>query len=214
MRLSLSIAGLLLSLLALAYGVHSKQIVGAPDWANSVHYDITGIPDAPGRPSQKQMGILIKKLLIDRFQLKSHTETRVLSVYAITVAKDGPKMTKNAGPANAPQGFGFRSLGDLTVRNQTMNDFATWMQAGVMDRPVVDQTGLTDRYDFQLKWTPDDSQFTQWGANVVVPPTNDTPNAPPNLYTAIQQQLGLKIEPTKAPDVVLVIDHVEKPSAN
>ncbi len=202
-------------LLAIAYGVHSKQIVGAPDWANSVLYDIKGIPDAPGRPNQKQMGILVKKLLIDRFQLKSHTETRVLSVYAITVAKDRPNMTKNTGPANAPQAFGFRGLGDLFVRNQTMNDFATWMQASVMDRPVVDQTGLTDRYDFQLKWTPDDSQFTQFRtANIVVPPTNDNPNAPPNLYTAIQQQLGLKIEPAKAPDVVLVIDHVEKPSAD
>ena len=97
----------------------------------------------------------------------------------------------------------------------TMNDFASWMQASVMDRPVVDQTGLTDRYDFQLKWTPDDSQFTQFRtANIVVPPTNDNPNAPPNLYTAIQQQLGLKIEPAKAPDAVLVIDHVEKPSAD
>ena len=94
-------------LLAIAYGVHSKQIVSAPDWANSVLYDITGIPDAPGRPNQKQMGILIKKLLVDRFQLKSHPETRVLSVYAITVAKDGPKMTKNTGPANAPMAFVF-----------------------------------------------------------------------------------------------------------
>ena len=202
-------------LLAHAYGVHSKQIVNAPDWANSVLYDITGIPNAPGRPSQKQQGILLKKLLVDRFQLKSHTETRVLSVYAITVAKDGPKMTKDTGPANAPMVFVFKAVGNLTVRNQTMNDFASWMQGSVMDRPVVDQTGLTGRYDFQLKWTPDDSQFTQFRtANVVVPPTNDNPNAPPNLYTAIQQQLGLKIEPAKAPDAVLVIDHVEKPSAD
>jgi uncharacterized protein (TIGR03435 family) len=135
----------------------------------------------------------------------------VLSVYAITVAKDGPKMTKNTGPANAEQSFNFRGVGDLFVHNMTMNDFAAWMQASVTDRAVVDQTGLADRYDFRLKWTPDDSQFTQVGT---LPATNDIPNAPPNLYTAIQQQLGLKIEPTKAPDTVLVIDHVEKPSAN
>ncbi len=198
-------------LLAIAYGVHRKQIVNAPDWANSVLYDITGIPDAPGAPSQKQVGILIKKLLVDRFRLKTHLETRVLSVYAITVAKDGPKMTKSTGPATAPQAFGLGGFGNLTVRNQTMNDFAKGMQRSVMDRPVVDQTGLTGRYDFQLKWTPDDSQFTQFPT---VPPTSDNPNAPPNLYTAIQQQLGLKIEPAKAPDVVLVIDHIEKPSAD
>jgi uncharacterized protein (TIGR03435 family) len=112
-------------------------------------------------------------------------------------------------------GYNFVGGFGLIVRNQTMNDFAALMQAWVMDRPVVDQTGLTDRYDFQLKWTSDDSQFTQFRtANAVAPPANDNPNAPPNLYTAIQQQLGLKIEPTKAPDVVLVIDHVEKPSAD
>jgi uncharacterized protein (TIGR03435 family) len=201
----------LINLLAIAYGVHSKQILSAPDWASSVLYDITGIPDAPGRPNQKQESILIKKLLVDRFQLKSHTESRVLSVYAITVAKDGPKMTKDTGPANAPQAFGLGGFANLTVRNLTMNDFAKSMQSAVMDRPVVDQTGLTDRYDFQLKWTPDDSQFTQFPT---VPPKNDNPDAPPNLYTAIQQQLGLKIEPAKAPDAVLVIDHVEKPSAD
>jgi len=98
-----------------------------------------------------------------------------------------------------------------------MANFATWMQSGVMDRPVVDQTGLTDRYDFILKWTPDESQFAQFrGANVKMPTANATndPNAPPGLYTAIQEQLGLKMEATKAPDDVIVIDHVEKPSPN
>ena len=183
-------------LLALAYGVHSKQIVNAPDWANSVPYDITGIPDAPGGPSWKQIGILLKKLLVDRFQLKSHTETRVLSVYAITVAKDRPKMAKDTGPANAPYGWGQVGFINFTIHNMTMNDFASWMQTWVMDRPVVDQTGLTGRYDFQLKWTPDDSQFTQVGT---LPPTNDNTDAPPDLFTAIQEQLGLKMESTKAP---------------
>ncbi len=200
-------------LLAIAYGVHTEEIVNAPEWANTDLYDIEGMPDAPGRPSQKQAGIMLQKLLADRFQLKFHSESRELSVYAITVAKDGPKMSKDTGPANGPPAFFFAALGDLHVRNQTMRDFATWMQASVLDRPVVDQTGLTDRYDFQLKWTPDDSRFTQFRTtNIVVPPTNDEANAPPNLYTAIQQQLGLKIEPTKAPDEVIVIDHVEKPS--
>ena len=97
-----------------------------------------------------------------------------------------------------------------------MADFASWMQSGVMDKPVVDQTGLKDRYDFQLKWTPDDSQFAQFrgtGVNVT-PPTSNDPNAPPSLYTAVQEQLGLKIEATKAEDDVIVIDHVEQPSAN
>ncbi len=97
-----------------------------------------------------------------------------------------------------------------------MAGFATWMQGYVMDKPVVDQSGLTDRYDFSLKWTPDESQFAQWrGTNgPTPPPAGDNPDAPPGFYTAVQEQLGLKFEATKAPDDVIVIDHVEKPSPN
>jgi uncharacterized protein (TIGR03435 family) len=202
-------------LIAFAYGVHSKQIVGAPDWFGTELYDIDGVPDAPGRPNLKQMGIMVQKLLADRCQLKFHKETRELAVYAIKVAPGGPKMTKATEKPDDPGGFGFRGLGDLIVRNFTMAQFATWMQSGVMDKPVVDQTGLTDRYDFDLKWTPDDSQFQQFrgAVNMNTPPSTD-PNAPPSLYTVVQETLGLKIEATKAPDDVIVIDHVEKPSAN
>jgi uncharacterized protein (TIGR03435 family) len=202
-------------LIAFAYGLHSKQIIGAPDWFGTELYDIDGTPDVPGRPDLKQMGVMVQKLLADRCALKFHHETRELSVYAITVASSGAKMTKTSAELNDPQGFGFRGLGDLVVRNMDMKDFATWMQSGVMDKPVVDQTGLKDRYDFTLKWTPDDSQFQQFrGAVPMTPPKADDPNAPPSLYTAVQEQIGLKIEATKAPDDVIVIDHVEKPSAN
>jgi uncharacterized protein (TIGR03435 family) len=202
-------------LIALAYGLHAKQIVGAPDWAGTELFDIDGVPDVPGQPNMKQMGILVQKLLADRFQLKFHRETRELSVYAITLASGGPKMTKTTASPNDPPGFGFRGLGDLSVRNLTMANFAMWMQASVTDRPMVDQTGLKDRYDFQLKWTPDESQFAQFrGAGMTIPPPSDDANAPPSLYTAVQEQLGLKIETTKAPDDVIVIDHVEKASAN
>ena len=202
-------------LIAFAYGLHSKQIAAAPDWFASQLYDIDGVPDATGRPNQQQMRIMVQKLLADRFQLKFHHEQRELAVYVISVASDGPKLTKTTAGVTDPPGFMFRGLGDLLVRNMNMADFATWMQSGVMDKPVVDQTGLKDKYDFTLKWTPDDSQFAQFrGSVTMTPPKNDDPNAPPSLYTAIQEQVGLKIEATKAPDDVMVIDHVEKPSAN
>jgi uncharacterized protein (TIGR03435 family) len=202
-------------LIAFAYGLHSKQIVNAPAWSDSDLFDIVGKPDTPGRPNLKQMGIMVQKLLADRFQLQFHHESRELSVYAISVASGGPKLTKTSSAPNDPQGFGFTALGNLTVRNMSMKDFASWMQSGVMDRPVVDQTGLTDRYDFKLKWTPDQSQFAQFrSTGAVLPPTTDDPNAPPGLYTAVQEQLGLKMESKKAPDDVIVIDHIEKPSAN
>src|SRR5580658_5923483 len=203
-------------LVAFAYGLHSKQIIGAPDWFGTDLFDIDGTPDVPGQPSLHQMEQMVQKLLPDRFALKFHHDQRELSVYIITVASGGPKMTKTTAGPNDPQGFGFRGLGDLTVRNMNMKEFATWMQSGVMDKPVVDHTGLTDKYDFTLKWTPDDSQFAQFRGvtGPVTPPAGDNPNAPPSLYTAMPEQTGLKIEAGKAMDDVIVIDHVEKPSPN
>jgi uncharacterized protein (TIGR03435 family) len=201
-------------LVGFAYGLHAKQIIGAPDWFDSQLYDISGVPDVGGQPSMKQMNMLMENLLADRFQLKFHYEKRELPVYLLTV-KSTPKMDVSKASPDAGTGFGFRRLGDLSVRNMTMAEFAKWMQSGVMNRPVVDQTGLKDRYDFTLKWTPDDSQFAQFRSTGALPQSNpDDPNALPSLYTALQEQLGLKMEPTKAMDEVMVIDHVEKPSEN
>ena len=203
-------------LIAFAYGLHAKQIIGAPDWFATDLYDVAGTPDVSGQPSLHQMELMMQKLLPDRFALKFHHEQRELPVYIITVAPGGPKMKVTKLGPNDPQPFFFRGLGDLVVGNMTIKEVATWFQSSVMDRPVVDHTGLTDRYDFTLKWTPDDSQFAQFRS--VLPPTasaaGDNPNAPPSLYTAMPEQLGLKIEAGKAMDDVIVIDHVEKPSAN
>lgn len=201
-------------LLALAYGLHTRQIIGAPDWFNSELFDIDGIPDAEGVPSQAQQAIMMQKLLADRFALKFHHEQRELAVFALTVGKSGPKMQVTTARPDDPQGFGFRRLGDLMVRNMTMADFAKWFQGSVTDRPVVDHTGLKDRYDFTLKWTPDDSQFAQFRSTGALPSTANDPNAPPALNDAVQEQLGLKIDPVKAMDDVIVIDHVEQPGAN
>jgi uncharacterized protein (TIGR03435 family) len=202
-------------LIAFAYGLHAKQIVDAPPWFGTDLYDIEAKPDVEGRPNQKQMQTMLQKLLADRFKLTFHHDTRELAVYVIRVSSGGPKMTKTTSAENDPSAFFFRALGDLTVRNQSMKDFATWMQSGVMDKPVVDETELKDKYDFQLKWTPDESQFAQFrGTGAVVPPPSDDPKAAPNLYTAMQEQLGLRMGPAKFPDDVIVIDHVEKPSEN
>jgi uncharacterized protein (TIGR03435 family) len=204
-------------LVAFAYGLHSKQIIDGPAWLGTDLYDIEAKPDAEGQPSHKQMQIMVQKLLTDRFKLTFHHDKRELSVYVLSLASGGPKMTmtKSTADPNEPGAFLFRELGDLIVRNETMAVFATWMQTSVMDKPVVDQTGLTDRYDFQLKWTPDQSQFGQFrGSGAIVPPPTNDPNAPPGLYTAIQEQLGLKMGRGKVPDDVIIIDHVEKPSEN
>jgi uncharacterized protein (TIGR03435 family) len=155
---------------------------------------------------------MFQKLLADRFQLKFHRDTKELSAYVLTVAKSGPKMTKSDADANALPALFFRALGALTVQNATMDDFAHLMQSAVLDRPVVDQTGLPGKWNFLLKWTPDESQFG--GMGVKVPPPSDAIDAPPPLFTAIQEQIGLKLDAGKAQVGVLVLDHVEKPSAN
>lgn len=199
-------------LLMFSYGLNAKQIVNAPDWFATDKFDIDGVPDTEGRPNTKQMKLLLQSALADRFKLTFHHDQKELSVYAITVGKSGPKMTETTRQPNDPQGFLFRKLGDLMVSNETMKDFCDGMQGAVMDKPVVDHTGLTARYDFTLKWTPDESQFAVFGGYKA--PATEDPNAPPSLSTALGEQLGLKIDAVKAPAEVFVIDHIEKPSAN
>jgi uncharacterized protein (TIGR03435 family) len=199
-------------LMTFAYSLQTKEILNAPSWMGE-KYDLDGVPDIPGQPDIKQMRMLIADALVQRFGLKFHTEQREMTAYALTVAKGGPKLTPSALPASSPGGFGFRGLGDLHVINFTMKDFCHGMQEAVMDKPVVDQTDLTGRYDFNLHWQPDQSQFASFGAHINPPDPND-PNPLPSLYTALQEQVGLKMESTKANVDVMVIDHIEKPSAN
>ncbi|HTC89041.1 MAG TPA: TIGR03435 family protein [Bryobacteraceae bacterium] len=199
-------------LITYAYGVHPRQIAGGPPWMESQKYDVEAQPDGEGQPSEKQWKTMFEKLLAERFQLTIHHEQKELPVYAIVVGKTGHKLTKSAGDPNGLPGLFFRGLGVLPGRNATMADFAGVMQTAVLDRPVVDQTGLPGRYDFLLTWTPDETQFG--GLGVKVPPPTDKADAPPDLFTAIQQELGLKLESTKASVDVLVVDKVEKPTEN
>lgn len=199
-------------LISFAYGMHAKQIIGLPPWADTEKFDITGQPDLEGRPSDKQLKGMVQKMLADRYKLAFHNDKKELSVYVLSVTKTGDKLTKDTGDPNGLPSLFFQGLGKLNVRNATMKDFTGLMQNAVLDRPVVDQTGLTGRFDFKLNWTPDDSQFGGMGAKV--PPPTDGADAPPNLYTAIQEQIGLKLDATKAPADVLVIDHVEEPTPN
>jgi uncharacterized protein (TIGR03435 family) len=199
-------------LITFAYGVQQKQVVDAAPWADTDKWDIEAQPDVPGTPNKKQLATMVQKLLADRFQLKFHNDKKELSAYVLTVAKGGQKMTAGSTDPNQLPGLFFRQLGVLTVQNATMGDFAELMQTAVLDRPVVDQTGLQGKWNFLLKWTPDESQFG--GMGVKVPPPSDAADAPPPLFTAIQEQIGLKLDAGKAQVPVLVIDKAEKPSAN
>jgi uncharacterized protein (TIGR03435 family) len=211
-RQVLTINTTLTDLIVFAYDVHARQVAGAPDWAQTQKFDITGQPEAEGVPSIVQLRSMIRQLLTDRFKLTFHRDKRELSVYAIVVGPNGHKLTKNDTNPNGLPGLLFRGLGVLPVTNATIADFAGVMQSAVLDRPVVDKTGLAGRYDFTLRWTPDETQFQGLGAQVP-PPSND-PNAPPVLFTAIQEQLGLKFDATRAPVETMVVDAVERPSEN
>lgn len=199
------------SMMTFAFGLHPNQVVGGPDWIGNDRFDITAEPEGTGMPNDKQWRSMLGKLLADRFKLTFHRDTRELSVYALTVLKTGHKLTKNDTDQNGLPGLFFRGLGVFPVRNATMGDFAGTMQAVVLDRPVVDQTALQGRYDFTLTWTPDETQFGGRGGQA---PPADPATAPPGLFTAIQEQLGLRLESTKLPVDVLVIDRLEKPTAN
>jgi uncharacterized protein (TIGR03435 family) len=199
-------------LIVFAYDLHQKQISGGPEWAASQKFDVTGQPEAPGIPNVTQLRGMIRQLLTDRFKLTFHRDKREMPVYAIVVGPNGHKLTKNDNNPNGLPGMIFRGLGNLPVTNATIADFAGVMQSAVMDRPVVDRTGLTGRWDFVIRWTPDESQFG--GLGVRVPPPTDDPNAPPGIFTAFTDQLGLKLDPTRAPVEVVVIDSVSRPTEN
>ena len=208
----LTINTTLQDILEFAYGVQEKQLVGLPDWATKDKFDIDGKPDIEGLPSIKQSGNMLQHLLADRFGMKVHEDKKDMSAYVLSAAKGGVKIKPSGAKPDATPGLGFRGLGVLVVNDATLTEFADLMAQAVLDRPVVDQTGLEGRFSFVLKWTPDESQFH--GQLAQMPKPAETADPPPALYTAITEQLGLKLDAGKAPVRVIVIDHIEKPSAN
>jgi uncharacterized protein (TIGR03435 family) len=200
------------SMMTFAYGLHPDQIAGGPEWIGNDKFDISAEPEGTGMPNDRQWRSMLAKLLADRYKLTFHRDKKDLSVYALTVLKTGHKLTKNDTDPNGLPGLFFRGPGVFPVRNATMGDFASTMQAVVLDRPVVDRTSLQGRYDFTLTWTPDETQFGGRGGQV--PPPADPTTAPPGLFTAIQEQLGLRLESTRLPVEVFVIDRLDKPTAN
>jgi uncharacterized protein (TIGR03435 family) len=202
------------ALINLAYWLHPKQLTGGPAWTETEKFDMAGKPDAPGQPNVDQMKVMIQKLLTDRFQLKFHFEKRELPVYAVRLAKTSPKLTQSQDDPKGIPGWNFGRNASgmiMTFRNSPMSQFTAMLQNS-MDRPVVDQSGLTGRYDFTLNFTPDAAMAALFGGPP--PPAGDNPDAAPDLFAAFQQQLGLKLEATRAPVDVMVIDKVERPSEN
>lgn len=200
-------------MIAAAYNLNPRAISGGPDWTDVLRYDIRAVTPGETRPSLDQQMAMLRTLLSDRFQLKFHTEPKEFSVYALTIARNGPNLKESsAGPDEQAMLVNTVFPGEkirLPARNATMSQFASMLQRAVLDRPVVDNTGLSGRYDFDLEWTPDDTQF---GGNLPpVPPENAKQ---PDLFAALQQEVGLRLESTRAAVDSIVIDSVARPTEN
>jgi uncharacterized protein (TIGR03435 family) len=199
-------------MIAAAYNLSPKVISGGPAWVDNDHFDIVALTPGDVRPPQPEQMAMLRTLLTDRFKLSFHREEKEFSIYALGVDKSGPKLKESAAPASDPVQLISTVYPParihLPAKNATMGDFASLLQRALLDRPVVDQTGLTGRYDFDLDWAPDETQF---GGEVPVAPADA--QAPP-FFTAIQQQLGLKLEATRGNVQAFVIDRAEAPTAN
>jgi uncharacterized protein (TIGR03435 family) len=180
--------GSLQALIRYAYGVEDYRIAGGPKWLEGDKFSVVYKPSGP------QANLMLRALLAERFKLAVHTETKELPVYALRVAKNGPKMEKADKPGGTSSG------GAMIRGTMDMSTFVSYLSS-TLGRRVMDETELTGPYTLSLKWTPDDQ------------PTPASDGAP-SLVTAIQEQLGLRLESTKGPVEILVIDHAEKPSAN
>jgi bla regulator protein blaR1 len=196
----------------LAHDIPSFQLAGGPSWIGDQRYDIlaktpAGTLKAAGPERWAQMRAAVQALLADRFQLIIHRETKLIPGYALVVAKSGFKLKKTADDGHAD----FSSnRGKLTAHQISMELLARNL-SGNLSSPVVDMTGIKGGFDLTLEWTPDEVQSPAKPGGEAAEPE---PSAGPSIFTALQEQLGLRLETQKAPVEMIVIDRIEKPAAN
>jgi uncharacterized protein (TIGR03435 family) len=203
----------LIGLIHWAFNMPDTRILGAPGWANSTMFNIDASADSSvdgqmrnltsdaGRLQKQKM---LQALLADRFKLVTHSETRELPIYALVLAKGGAKL----GPIQATGSS--VSTSNRRIEVQMSNSVAVLAEelSKVVGRDVIDKTGIQGRYDLKLRWTPDDRAG---------PPSDGSASAVdsgPSIFTALQEQLGLKLESQKGQVPVLVVDSVAMPSEN
>lgn len=227
------LAGLIME----AYGIRNFQISGGPGWIHSDKYDILAKHKVSSRERPlEEMDAMLRSLLEDRFKLKVHRETKQLPLYALTVAKSGLKLREGScvsvdpnkqqpqpAAGEKPPNICESRYGNngpnrtLDWTGTNITDFTRWALPNIMSRTVIDKTGLAGRFDIHLEWTPDQATAGLTGSEAPVIPGGASPAGDTgtiSIFTAIQEQLGLKLESEKGPVEVIVVDHVEKPDAN
>jgi uncharacterized protein (TIGR03435 family) len=203
-------------LVSYAYRIRVDLISGLPGWADTAHFDVTAKISEPNlaaldKLTHEQREAMFLPILADRFHLKAHTEIKTLPVFDLVLTKDGPKFKPSPQLPSDSDHPNKRTFGiwinndNMTATSISMEELATNF-ADNINHTVIDKTGLTGRYDLKLRWTSD-----PLAAN---PGDDGTTDRPPDLFTAIKEQLGLKLDPSKGPVTTLVVDHAEKPTPN
>lgn len=194
-------------LVMLAYDVQESQIVGGPDWFSSEKWDVEAKSDDGARHSVEETRRMLQSMLEERFALRVHRDTQERSAYVLAVAKGGAKFkpSEHAGSTN------IRFTGNSITLERGELSRMSQLLSGALGRPVIDRTGLTGPYDLSLQW--DDAPVPEGGVLGLAAPA-----APGNdhgsIFTAVQEQLGLRLEPQRVPVEVIVIDRIERPSPN
>jgi uncharacterized protein (TIGR03435 family) len=225
------------SIIANAYGLKEDLVSGAPGWVDADRYDVTAKVSGDDVPTFKkltsdQRNAMLQPLLADRLKLKVHYETRELPIYELVLAKSGFKLHEATpgdtypnglkGPdGTAHPGMMMMQPGKITAQAIPIANLINILSRQ-LQRTIIDKTGLTGKYDITLQWSPEEGQGSLFG----VPPPQPPPPGPssdastpaassaPSIFTAIEEQLGLKLNSTKGPVKTLVIDHIEPPTEN
>jgi uncharacterized protein (TIGR03435 family) len=215
--------GSLLMVIRAAYGLFNSlddKFLNIPGWAKTEKFDVEAkVSPADVEEYKKltmaQRQLMMQALLADRFKLQAHRETKEQPVYQLQVMKSGSKLREaKPGEGNEAGGSMKRSRDQLEGTGVMMSQLVSALTQTV-SRTVMDKTGLTGRYDFTLHWTPDEEGVPVLKAADNTQPTNEVAAASgPSIFTAVQEQLGLRLEPARGPVECLVIDHVEQPSEN
>jgi uncharacterized protein (TIGR03435 family) len=189
--------------LKIAYRVRDYQFSGGPPWLDSDRFDIEA--KARGPANDDELLAMLRTLLAERFQLALHHESKIGPAYALVVAKKGLKIRPVGGGSGSRTNSG---RGRIDGQHMSMAKLAETL-SHMLDRPVLDMTGNHEYFDLKLEWTPD-------SATLMAKPEAEPAAAAsgPSLFTALQEQLGLRLEARKAPIDILVIDRAEKPSEN
>jgi uncharacterized protein (TIGR03435 family) len=208
-------------LLMEGYNLTQERVIGEPGWVQSDKFDMEAKVAGPdvatlGKLTFDQRRSMFQQVLTDRFKLVAHHETRELPVYVLSIGKGGPKFKEAPPDPGHEKGAGrfMVSRGKISALGTAM-PFLLTILSRQLGRTIIDKTGLTGNYDITLQWTPDDGSTPDTRSTNADLPTAPPPaDSDPSIFTAIQEQLGLKLVSAKGPVDVLVIDHIEKPSEN